>query len=63
MQVRATRVTEGMKQAAALALASIVGDEDLCEECIIPSVFDPRVATVVAAAVSEAARRDGVARL
>ncbi len=62
LQVRASRITEGMKQAAAVALADLVGD-DLNEDHIIPSVFDPRVATVVAEAVAEAARRDGVARL
>jgi malate dehydrogenase (oxaloacetate-decarboxylating) len=62
MSVRASRVTEGMKQAAAVALAAVVGD-DLSEECVIPSVFDERVAPAVAAAVADAARRDGVARL
>ncbi|MGB8649248.1 MAG: NADP-dependent malic enzyme [Mycobacteriales bacterium] len=62
MSVRATRVTEGMKQAAAVALAGVVGDE-LSEDCVIPSVFDPRVAPAVAAAVAEAARAEGVARL
>ncbi|RNL80061.1 NAD(P)-dependent malic enzyme [Nocardioides marmorisolisilvae] len=59
--VRATAITEGMKLAAAQALAAIVGD-DLTEELIIPSPFDPRVGPTVAAAVAEAARRDGVAR-
>jgi malate dehydrogenase (oxaloacetate-decarboxylating) len=39
-----------------------VGDE-LAEDMIVPSPFDPRVGPAVAAAVSEAARRDGVARL
>ncbi len=63
MQVRATRVTEGMKQAAAFALAAVVGDDELSEECVIPSVFDPRVAAVVAEAVAAAARAEGVARL
>jgi malate dehydrogenase (oxaloacetate-decarboxylating) len=63
MSVRATRVTEGMKQAAALALAAVVDDADLCEECVIPSVFDPRVAPAVSAAVAAAARAEGVARL
>jgi malate dehydrogenase (oxaloacetate-decarboxylating) len=62
MEVRARCVTEGMKQAAAVALAAVVEDE-LTEECVIPSVFDPRVAPAVSAAVAEAARRDGVARL
>jgi malate dehydrogenase (oxaloacetate-decarboxylating) len=62
MKVRATRVTEGMKQAAAFALAAVVGDEDLSEECVIPSVFDTRVAPAVSAAVAAAARAEGVAR-
>jgi malate dehydrogenase (oxaloacetate-decarboxylating) len=58
---RASAITEGMKLAAAQALAAIVGDEAR-EDLIIPSPFDPRVGPTVAAAVAEAARRDGVAR-
>jgi malate dehydrogenase (oxaloacetate-decarboxylating) len=58
---RATAITEGMKLAAAQSLAAIVGD-DLREDYIIPSPFDPRVGPSVASAVAEAARRDGVAR-
>ena len=58
--VHATAITEGMKLAAADALADLVGD-DLSEDMIIPSPFDPRVGPAVAAAVAEAARRDGVA--
>ena len=58
---RASAITEGMKLAAADALAAIVADEAR-EELVIPSPFDPRVAPTVAAAVAEAARRDGVAR-
>ena len=50
-----------MKLAAAGALADLVGD-DLTEELVIPSPFDERVGPAVAAAVAEAARRDGVAR-
>jgi len=57
---RASAITESMKLAAAGALADIVGD-DLSEDLVIPSPFDPRVGPSVAAAVSEAARRDGVA--
>jgi malate dehydrogenase (oxaloacetate-decarboxylating) len=57
----ARAITEGMKLAAAQALADIVEDE-LREELIIPSPFDARVAPAVAAAVAEAAHRDGVAR-
>ncbi len=59
--VHATAITEGMKVAAAVALAALVGD-DLSEEMIIPSPFDPRVGPAVAAAVSQAAREEGVAR-
>jgi malate dehydrogenase (oxaloacetate-decarboxylating) len=58
---RAAAITEGMKLAAAQALAAIVGD-DARNDMIIPSPFDPRVGPTVAAAVAEAARRDGVAR-
>ena len=59
--VRAGAITEGMKLAAANALADLVGEE-LREDYIIPSPFDPRVAPAVTKAVAEAARRDGVAR-
>ncbi|NPC96135.1 NADP-dependent malic enzyme [Nocardioides sp. zg-DK7169] len=59
--VHASAITEGMKLAAAQAIAGLVGD-DLSEDLIIPSPFDPRVGPAVAAAVSAAARRDGVAR-
>ncbi|MDQ3615817.1 MAG: NADP-dependent malic enzyme [Actinomycetota bacterium] len=58
---RATSITEGMKLAAASALAALVGD-DLDEDCVIPSPFDPRVGPTVAEAVAAAARADGVAR-
>ncbi len=61
MAVRATAVTESMKLAASEALAAVVGD-DLSEDCVIPSVFDPRVAPAVAQAVAAAARAAGVAR-
>ena len=59
--VHATAITEGMKLAAATALAGLVGD-DLAEDLIVPSPFDPRVGPAVSTAVAEAARRDGVAR-
>ncbi|WP_281259632.1 NAD(P)-dependent malic enzyme [Streptomyces zhaozhouensis] len=62
LQVRATRITEGMKLAAAEALAAVVADE-LSPERVIPSPFDERVAPAVAAAVADAARAEGVARL
>jgi malate dehydrogenase (oxaloacetate-decarboxylating) len=59
--VRATAITEGMKLAAANALAALVGD-DLAVDYIVPSPFDPRVGPAVSAAVAAAARADGVAR-
>ena len=61
LQVRASRITEGMKIAAADALADLVGD-DLSAEQVIPSPFDPRVAEAVTKAVAAAARAEGVAR-
>ncbi len=61
LQVRASRITEGMKIAAAEALAAVVHDE-LSAECVIPSPFDPRVAPAVTKAVAAAARAEGVAR-
>jgi malate dehydrogenase (oxaloacetate-decarboxylating) len=62
LDARATTVTEGMKVAAAEAIAAVVAD-DLRPEAIVPSPLDPRVAPAVAAAVARAAERDGVARL
>ncbi|MFI0792209.1 NADP-dependent malic enzyme [Micromonospora rubida] len=61
LDARATRITEGMKVAAADAIAGVVA-ETLTADAIVPSPLDPRVAPAVAAAVAEAARRDGVAR-
>ncbi|MER6224498.1 NAD(P)-dependent malic enzyme [Streptomyces sp. 900105755] len=61
LQVRASRITEGMKIAAAEALAAVVGD-DLAADYVIPSPFDERVAPAVTAAVAAAARAEGVAR-
>ncbi|QMU79197.1 NADP-dependent malic enzyme [Streptacidiphilus sp. PB12-B1b] len=62
LQVRASRITEGMKIAAADALAGLVGD-DLTAAQVIPSPFDARVAPAVTRAVAAAARAEGVARL
>jgi malate dehydrogenase (oxaloacetate-decarboxylating) len=61
LQVRASRITEGMKLAAAEALAAVVADE-LSADLVIPSPFDERVAPAVTAAVAAAARAEGVAR-
>ena len=61
VDVRATAITEGMKLAAAEALAELVGD-DLREDFVVPSPFDARVAPAVSSAVAAAARAEGVAR-
>ena len=63
LDVRASDINEEMKLAAAEALAGLVSGLDLSEDYIIPAAFDPRVAPTVAAAVSEAAKRSGVARI
>ncbi|MDX8150601.1 NAD-dependent malic enzyme [Patulibacter brassicae] len=55
LDARATQITEGMKIAAANAIANLVAEEDLREDHIIPSVFDRDVAPAVAAAVAEEA--------
>ena len=62
LDVNASRITEGMKLAAAEALAALISADDLRPDFVIPSPFDSRVAPAVAAAVAEAARLDGVAR-
>ncbi len=61
--VRASDINEEMKMAAAEALASLISDEELNEEYIIPQAFDERVGPAVAKAVAEAARKSGVARI
>ena len=60
---RASDINEEMKMAAAKALSSLVSDEELNENYILPKAFDPRVGKTVAAAVAEAARKSGVARI
>ncbi len=61
--VRAKDINDEMKLAASKALANLITDEELSEDYIIPKAFDPRVGKAVAAAVAEAARKTGVARL
>lgn len=61
LDCRAADINEEMKLAAAKALASLVSDDELSADCIIPKAFDPRVAPTVAAAVAKAARDTGVA--
>ena len=62
LDARASAITEGMKLAAAEAIASLVSEGELSRDYIIPRAFDPRVAPTVAEAVAKAARREGVAR-
>lgn len=61
--VRAKDINEEMKMAAAKALAGLISEDELSAENIIPKAFDPRVGKAVAAAVAEAARKSGVARI
>ena len=63
LDVRASDINEEMKLAAAKAIASLVSDEELCADFIIPKAFDPRVGKTVAEAVAKAARDSGVARI
>jgi malate dehydrogenase (oxaloacetate-decarboxylating) len=62
LDVRARRITERMKLAAAYAIAEIVGDDERNAEYVVPSVFDIRVVAAVAKAVAAAAVEEGVAR-
>ena len=61
--VRASDINEEMKLSAAMAIAGLISDEELSAENIIPKPFDPRVGKAVAAAVADAARKTGVARI
>ena len=61
--VRASDINDEMKIAASYALASLISDKELNPDYIIPAAFDKRVADTVAAAVREAAKKSGVARI
>ena len=63
LDCRAKSINEEMKVAASFALASLIPDEELSAENIIPTALDKRIASVVAAAVIEAARKTGEARI
>lgn len=62
LDCRASEINEEMKMAAARALASVIDADTLCEDYIIPSVFDKQVVPAVSRAVIESAERTGVAR-
>jgi malate dehydrogenase (oxaloacetate-decarboxylating) len=61
LDVRAREITDDMKMAAARGIADIVGDDELREDYIVPSVFNREVAEAVAAAVATEAKRTGAA--
>lgn len=63
LDVRATHINEQMKQAAVEAIASLISEEELTEDYVIPGPFDKRVAPSVAKAVAKAAMESGVARI
>lgn len=63
LDVQATDINEEMKMAASRAIASIISDDELSEDYIIPSAFDKRVAARVAEEVAKVARETGVARI
>jgi malate dehydrogenase (oxaloacetate-decarboxylating) len=57
LDVRATKITEEMKLAAAHGIAGVVADEELTEDYVVPSVFNRDVAQAVAQAVAEEAAK------
>jgi len=63
LDVRASDINDEMKMAASYAIASLVSDDELNEDYIIPAAFDPRVKEAVSKAVAQAARDSGVARI
>lgn len=63
LDARARDINEEMKLAAAEAIASLVSDEELSADYILPLAFDPRVREAVASAVYKAARDSGAARI
>lgn len=63
LDVRASDINEEMKMAASYAIASLVSDEELTAEYILPKAFDERIGKTVAVAVAKAARDTGIARI
>ncbi len=62
LDVKASQITENMKIAAAYAIASLVDEDKLTPDYILPYAFDERIKDTVAKAVADAAIKDGVAR-
>ncbi len=63
LDVRAKEINEDMKMAAAKAIASLVSDEELNPDYILPMAFDKRIGETVAKAVADSAKKTGVARI
>lgn len=63
LDCRASEINEEMKVAASYAIASLVGDDELNPEYILPQAFDKRIGKTVAEAVKKAAVKTGVARI
>lgn len=63
LDVRATEINDAMKRAAVYAISSLIHEDDLTEEYIIPDPFDARVVQAVAEAVRNAAIETGVSKL
>lgn len=63
LDVRASDINDEMKMAASFAIASLVSDDELNENYILPKAFDKRVGETVAKAVAEAAKKSGAARI
>ena len=63
LDVRAKEINEDMKMAAAQAIASLVSQDELNPDYILPMAFDPRIGKSVAKAVAEAAKKTGAARI
>ena len=62
LRAKSRKITEEMKLAAARGLASLITDEEMNENYIIPDAFDKRVADAVAAAVEKVAKEQGICR-
>lgn len=62
LDVHSKKISESMKIAASKGIASLISDEELNDEYVIPSPFDDRVADVVAKAVAEQAKKEGLTR-
>lgn len=63
LDCRARKITEEMKLAAAVGIASLVGDDELSPEYVVPGAFDPRVAETVANEVKKTAIAQGIAKI